>query len=410
MKRLLIVSVLLLIGCGSPAPQPATGSNAAAAPLAPNAADLDAILKAAVEQRRVAHAAAMVATKDAIVYEHAEGVPADAIYSIASLTKPVTAVAVMQLVEAGKVKLDEPAATYVPDLAKVMVLESGKMRPPKSAPTVRQLLSHTAGFGYEFLNEDLFALVGKKQVPSMMAGGDGFLKAPLLFDPGTRWEYGISFDWLGRLVERVSGQSLEAYFKEHIFDPLRMVDTSFRVPKEKLPRVAKNFQRAPDGSLAELPPMPMPPGAPTLGGGGLYSTAPDFLTFARALMNGGQAGVAKILTPESVAMMGQNQIGELRLRPFRSLMPALATDNAVLHGDGDTFGLGVAVNSKPSSTGRGTNTMSWVGIYNTFFWVDRERQIAAVLLTQMLPGLDPGPARLLEDFDRAVYSSGTVTR
>jgi CubicO group peptidase (beta-lactamase class C family) len=109
-------------------------------------------------------------------------------------------------------------------------------------------------------------------------------------------------------------------------------------------------------------------------------------------------------------MMGQNQIGELRLRPFRSLMPALATDNAVLHGDGDTFGLGVAVNSKPSSTGRGTNTMSWVGIYNTFFWVDRERQIAAVLLTQMLPGLDPGPARLLEDFDRAVYSSGTVTR
>jgi CubicO group peptidase (beta-lactamase class C family) len=404
MKRFLTLSLLLLAGCGTPAPQHSAATDAASTAAAPNTADLDAILKAAVEQRRVPHAAAMVATKDVVVYEGAEGVPGDAIYSIASMTKPVTAVAVMQLVEAGKVKLDEPAATYVPDLATVMVLDAGKMRPPKSAPTVRQLLSHTAGFGYEFLNAELFDLVGEKQVPSMAAGGDGFLRAPLLFDPGVRWEYGINFDWLGRLVERVSGQSLEAYFRDHIFGPLRMMDTSFHVPPDKEARVAKSFQRAKDGSLAEAPRMLPKPGMPAFGGGGLYSTAHDYLTFARAIMNGGQAGLVRILTPESVAMMGQNQIGALRLRPFRSLVPALATDNVSLHGDGDTFGFGVALNSQPSSTGRGVNTMSWVGINNTFFWVDRERQIAAVLLTQMLPGLDPGPAKLLEDFDRAVYA------
>jgi CubicO group peptidase (beta-lactamase class C family) len=309
----------------------------------------------------------------------------------------------MQLVESGRVKLDEPASRDLPELASVRVTEGGRLRPPKTAITVRQLLTHTAGFGYEFLNRELFDLVAKKEVPTIMGGGDAFLKAPLVHDPGTEWEYGINTDWLGRLVERVSGQSLEVYFREKIFTPLGMDDSFFNVPAAKRARVVRTFQRNKDGSLAELPPA-----APTSveffsGGGGLFSTAPDYLTFVRALLGGGRLGEKRILSAESVAMMGSNQIGRLMVRGLPTMVPQLATDNAVLTGDLDKFGLGFALNTKPTASGRGANTMAWAGIYNTFFWIDREKQVGAVLLSQMLPFLDPGVKKLLDDFDRAVY-------
>jgi methyl acetate hydrolase len=367
---------------------------------------VDALLRTAVQQKRVPYVVGAVADAKGVAYEHAEGVGLDAIFSIASMTKPITSIAVLQLVEAGKIKLDEAASTYAPEIGAVQVLDAGAMRPPKRPITIRHLLTHTAGFGYEFMNRDLFGMVGKGTLPSVMAGGDGFLKAPLLFDPGSRWEYGINTDWLGRIVERVSGQSLEAYFKRHIFDPLGMQDSFFVVPPDKRPRLAKMFQRTKDGALAEQPPRPAPPAVFFSGGGGLFSTARDYLTLARALMAGGQLGQARILTADSVAAMGRNQIGDLTIRPFESVMPELATDNAALAGDLDKFGFGFAFNSKPSSAGRGANTLTWAGIFNTFFWIDREKQVSAVLMTQMLPGLDPGPAKLLEEFDRAVYKAG----
>jgi len=356
-------------------------------------AELDTLLRAAVEQKRVPHFVAMVATAQGVAYEHAIGVRADALFAIASMTKPVTSIAVMQLVEAGKVKLNEPAATYLPEMAGVQVLDAGTLRPPRSPVTVRHLLTHTSGYGYEFLNRELFDWVAKGAVPSAMTGGDGYMKAPLLFDPGTRWEYGINAEWLGGLVERVSGQSLEAYFRQHIFDPLGMSDSFFAVPPHKQPRIAKTYQRKDGGALAEQP-----------GGGGLYSTARDYLTLTRALMAGGQFGQRRILTPESVAMMGQNHIGDLSIPPFlRSFMPQFVTDRAVRPGNVDKFGLGFGLNSAPVPAGRGLNTLAWSGVYNTFFWIDRENQVCAVLLTQMLPFLDPGPRTLLEEFERAVY-------
>lgn len=403
MRRLLSLSILVVaVACGSPAPP----QNAPApSPPPPNTAPIDTLLRSAVEQKRVPLVIGMVATSQGIAYERAESVAPDAIFAIASMTKPVTSIAVMQLVESGKVKLDEPAATYVADIRKAQVLDGGKRRPPNTPITVRQLLTHTSGFGYEFMNKDLFDMVGKGALPSAMAGGDGFLKAPLLFDPGSQWEYGISIDWLGKIVERVSGETLEAYFRKHIFDPLGMPDSFFVVPPAKQPRMAKMYQRAKDGGLVEPPPRPTPPVTFFSGGGGLFSTARDYMTLARAIMAGGSLGQARILSPETVAMMGQNQIGELTLRPFKSLIPDLATDDAALAGDLDKFGYGFAVNTKPSSAGRGANTMAWAGIFNTFFWIDREKQISAVLMTQMLPGLDPGPATLLEEFDKAVYAA-----
>jgi methyl acetate hydrolase len=382
---------LLLMACAPTAPQRST-------------AELDTLLRTAVDQRRVPNAVAMVGTHDAVIYRSAVKVPEDTIFAIASMTKPVTSVAVMQLVEAGKVKLDEPASTYAPELAKVQVLEGGKLRPPKSQPTIRQLLSHTAGFVYEFMNRDFRDYVAKGKASSMMTGDDKFLQAPLFFDPGTRWEYGINTDWLGRIVEKVSGLSLEAYFRQNIFDPLAMPDTFFNVPQEKQSRMAHIFQRNQDGSLAEQPASPFKPTTFFSGGGGLFSTAADYLQFTRALLSGGALGGKRILKPETIAMMGQNQIGEMSLRPFSSLVPQLAKDGATLPGGLDRFGLGFALNTKAQEKGRGANTLAWAGIFNTFFWIDRERKLSAVLMTQMSPGLDDGPAALLSDFEKAVYA------
>jgi methyl acetate hydrolase len=372
--------------------------------------DIDTLLRTAVDQQRVPLAVALVANSRGIVYEEAVGADKDAIFALASMTKPVTSVAVMQLVEAGRVKLDEPAATYVPELAAAQVRDGETLRPPKTPITVRHLLSHTSGFGYEFLNKDLFDLVAKKEIASLMAGGDGFLKAPLLFDPGTRWEYGISTDWLGRLVERVSGQSLETYFRQKIFEPLGMPDTFFNVPADKRSRIVATFARGQDGRLAEQPRPPATAVEFFSGGAGLFSTAADYMKLVRALMAGGRLEERRILTPESVAMMGTNQIGELTLRPMPSMLPQFAVDRAVLPGDVEKFGLGFALNLKATRSGRGARTMAWAGIYNTFFWIDREKHVGAVFMSQMLPYLDPGATKLLEDFDAAVYASRLISR
>ena len=370
----------------------------------PSAAEIDALLRTAVEKKRVPLVVAMVADGHGIVYEHANGSPKDAIFAIASMTKPVTSVAVMQLVETGRVKLEEPASTYVPELRDVRVLDGGTGRPPKTPVTVRHLLTHTSGFGYEFMNRELSDLVSQKVIPSAMGGGDAFLKAPLVFDPGTRWEYGISTDWLGKLVERVSGRTLDVYFNEKIFGPLGMGDSFFVVPAAKQSRMAPQFQRTSDGNLAERPRQPQKADGFFSGGGGLFSTAPDYLRFVRALLAGGQLYGQRILSENSVAMMGKNQIADLTIRPMPSLIPQFITDGAVLPGALDKFGFGFALNSGTADTARGANTMAWAGVFNTFFWIDREKQIAAVFFSQMLPFLDSDSKKVLEDFDRAVYA------
>jgi CubicO group peptidase (beta-lactamase class C family) len=205
-------------------------------------------------------------------------------------------------------------------------------------------------------------------------------------------------------VEKVSGQSLEAYFRQAIFAPLGMDDTSFNVPPAKQPRTVGVYQRAADGSLAEQPRPPAKPVEFFSGGGGLHSTAADYVKFARAMMAGGRRGPRRILTQESVAQMGRNQIGELALRPMPSFIPQLAKDRAVMPGQPDKFALGFALNTRPLEKGRGASTLSWAGIFNTFFWIDRDKKVCAVLMTQMLPFLEDGPQALVNDFDRAVYA------
>jgi CubicO group peptidase (beta-lactamase class C family) len=267
---------------------------------------------------------------------------------------------------------------------------------------VRQLLTHTSGFAYEIFNRDIAGLVQAGQLETLFTWTDGFLAAPLVRDPGTRFEYGISVDWLGRIVESVSGQSLDAYLRASIFEPLKMPDTYFNVPADKQPRVAMLFVRMPDRTLGAIP-----NGLTTVeffsGGGGLYSTASDYSRFTRAVLAGGALDGGRILRAETVALMAQNQLGDLPFAPVAALDPQIAPADLVMPGGLDAFGLGFAVNRSPLASGRGAGTLSWAGLYNTYFWIDRDKGISAVLLTQMLPFGDPAAVKLVEDFDRAVY-------
>lgn len=382
---------------------------------------IDEALRHAVAEKKVPGVVAMVAVADHVIYQGASGkrdttknipMTVDSIFHIASMTKPVTSVGVMRLVEQGRVKLDEPAATYLPELSEVQVLEEfdaktgeAKLRPPKTAPTVRQLLSHTSGFAYEFLDQRLHDYVASGAVPPIRSGDDGFLKAPLLFDPGSRWEYGISTDWLGRLIERVSGQTLEDYFREHIFQPLGMVDTFFNVPPEKQARVAAVHQHQEDGTFVEAPAQPFQLVRFFSGGGGLYSTASDYLKFERMLLGGGKLGSKRILKSETVDQMIRNQIGDLTLMELRSLMPQVARDPLRVPGSLDKFGLGFGINAKPVEGGRSSGSFAWAGIYNTFFWIDPPRKTCAVIMMQTLPFGDDVADAVVEQFERAVYAN-----
>lgn len=382
---------------------------------------IDQVLREAVDDKKIPGVVAMVATADQVSYQGASGkrdtiknisMTVDSIFRIASMTKPITSVAVMQLMENGRVKLDEPIATYLPELSQVQVLEEfdastgkAKLRLPKTPPKVRQLLTHTSGFVYEFFDPQMQAYVASGAIPSMRQGDDGFLKAPLMFDPGSRWEYGISTDVLGRLVEKVSGQTLQEYFWQHIFQPLGMSDTFFDVPAEKQPRVVALHTRQEDGSFAEPPQQPFQPVRFYSGGGGLYSTASDYLKFERMLLGGGKLGDKRVLQSETVAQMSRNQIGDLALPEMRSLSPQFAKDPIRVPGSLDKFGLGFAINTKPVEGGRSAGSLAWAGIYNTFFWIDPPRKTCAVILMQILPFSDDAANSVVEHFERAVYAN-----
>ena len=387
--------------------------------------EIDQVLRVAVDEKKIPGVVAMVAVEDRVTYQGASGkrdttknipMTVDSIFRIASMTKPITSVAVMQLVEGGRVKLDEPAATYLPELSQVQVLEEfdastgrAKLRPPKTPPTVRQLLSHTSGFGYEFFDAKLHGYVATGAVPSALQGDDGFLKAPLLFDPGTRWEYGISTEWLGKLIEKVSGQTLEEYFRLHIFEPLGMTDTFFDVPSEKQARVVALHQREEDGSVVEPAPQPFKPARFVSGGGGLYSTASDYLNFERMLLNGGKLGSKRILKSETVDQMSRNQIGDLMLVELRSLTPQFARDPIRIPGSLDKFGLGLGINTEPVGGGRSRGSLAWAGIFNTFFWIGPPRKTCAVIMMQILPFSDDAANSVVERFEGVVHANPAAT-
>ena len=383
-------------------------------------AEIDAVLQAAVDNGDVVGVVAMAATPDAVTYQGAFGkrdrtaetdMTLDSIFRIASMTKAVTSVAAMQLVEEGAVQLDEPVSSYIPgfDPRVLEGLDEGKgglrLRHPAMPVTVRQLLTHTAGFGYEMWNPLLRDAVARGLVPSLYSGGDGFLSAPLVFDPGSRWSYGISTDWLGRLVETVSGDTLEEVFRKRIFDPLRMNDTHFNLPPKKESRLATVYYRRQGGQLTDEGRRAPPVTTFFAGGHGLFSTAPDYSRFVQMLLNGGTLDDARILKPETVALMAENQIGDLEAGAMKTAMPEVSNDFDFFPGSTDRFGLGFLLNSDSVPGGRSAGSLAWAGMNNSYYWIDRDRGVVGVLMVQIRPFFDKRVVGLLENFERAVYNS-----
>lgn len=382
--------------------------------------EIDRVLAAAIDRGDVPGAVAMAATADGMLYEGAFGrraVPdgaamtADSVFWIASMTKAITSTAAMQLVEQGRLSLDGPIAELLPELAAPQVLEGfdaagePRLRPAARPITLRHLLTHTAGFVYDIWNPEMGRYMEKRGIPGIISCQNAALGLPLVFDPGTRWDYGINIDWAGKAVERVSGKKLGEYFAEHLFGPLGMRDTGFKLTPERRTRLVGMHARGEDGALSAIPfEIPQEPEF-EMGGGGLYGTAADYLAFERLFLNEGRAAGGRVLRPETVRLMRENAMGELEVRRLKTALPAYSHDAEFFPGMVKKWGLGFMISTAAVPGGRSAGSLAWAGLGNTYFWIDPARGVAAIILMQLIPFADPKALGLLDGFERAVYAA-----
>jgi methyl acetate hydrolase len=380
---------------------------------------VDKALHRAVEDGDVAGVVAIGATPNGIAFEGASGkanihqgtsMATDTVFWLLSMTKAITATACMQLIEQGRLRLDQKAGDILPQLASSKVLEGfdadGKprLRPTKRPITVRHLLTHTSGYTYANWSEALTRYEMVTGLPDIATLRNAAFDAPLEFDPGDRWEYGISMDWVGKLVEEVSDQSLEIYFRENIFQPLGMKDSGFLIGSEQKRRVATLFNRQPDGSLAPAPfEMPQRPEFFT-GGGGAFSTPQDYMRFLQALLTGGSLGGVRILRPQTVAMMMVNQIGDLNVHEMRTAHPEFSNSFDQFPTQPHKWGLSFDINEQPGPNGRSAGSISWAGLLNCYFWLDPVKKVTGAMFTQILPFFDAKVTSLYGEFERGLYS------
>jgi methyl acetate hydrolase len=371
-------------------------------------AEVDALLQAAVERRDIPSVVAVVANRDRVIYRGAFGVlddqgaiplPADAIFRIASMTKPVTSVAIMMLREQGLLELDDSIGKYVPDLVGREVIAAVNesdgtytSRPAKREITIRDLLTNTAGFGYDFSSETLCLLCkGGERSPRDL---------PLLHDPGSQWTYGMSMAVLGEAIERITGESLDLFFETRIFQPLGLNNTGFYLEREKHHRLIALFRRVNGELIGEPWPESYEPFV--AGDAGLLSTGDDYIRFLQLLLNMGQVGNTRLLTNQSVNELTMNQLGSIKVQKQPGAIPEVS--NSFPLGAGrDTFGLGFQLKEDEEDNTRSPGSYSWAGLFNTHFWADPQQGIAAVLLMQILPFYDDLCIQLLKDFEYRVY-------
>jgi CubicO group peptidase (beta-lactamase class C family) len=379
---------------------------------------IDSMLRAATRAGEVPGVVALAATANGIVYEgifgqrrlhEAPAMTRDTVFRIASMVKLITSVAALQLVEQEKLSLDAPVPDIDPALGSPQVLDGfdargiPQLRAPHRPISLRHLLTHTSGLSYRLWDAkaarygkslDLLAPEERSRAP----------RTPLMFDPGERWQYGPSIDWVGRIVESISGEPLDAYFRKHILDPLGMNDTAVVISPQQRLREASVHRRGPNGSLAPQPLERQSERQSFSGGGGIYSSGPDYLTLIRMLLQGGALDGVRILRPDTVALMGQNQIGKIEAGVLKTTTPALSNDVDFFPGISLKWGLGHMINMQPIPDGRSAGSMTWGGLLNTYYWIDPGRRIAAVFMTQVLPFADKRALQIYRQFERGVYA------
>jgi methyl acetate hydrolase len=426
-RRHMLKTTMALAATGTLPARHAGAAQHEAPPHATAFPHIDTSLRTAVASQEVPGVVALAATENSILYEgvfgsrRLSGGPAkdaamtrDTVFRIASMVKLITSVAAMRLVEQGKLSLDDPAPQIDPAIADAQVLDGFEpngtpiLRPPKRPIALRHLLTHTSGFTYRLWDAEAIRYgnaVDKVPVPERTK----LPRTPLMFDPGERWQYGTSIDWVGRIIESISGEPLESHFRKNIFEPLGMKDTTFEITPAQRTREASAHRRQPDGSLKpepmEAPPQPHAPPRHHSGGGGIYSTAPDYLTLIRMLMLGGAFEGARILEPATVALMGQNQIGSVEAGILKTTSPRVSNDVDFFHGISLKWGFGSMINMQPVPQARSAGSMTWAGLFNTYYWIDPKKRVAAVFMTQVLPFADDRALQAYRQFERGVYAA-----
>jgi methyl acetate hydrolase len=374
---------------------------------------LDTALQQGRERYKIPAVTAAVAKADSLLYQGAFGirdsasgqpVRNDSIFAVASMTKAITSTAAMQLVERGKLSVDDPVSKHLQEFASLQVLRgfdaAGKpqLSPARKPVTVRHLLTHTSGFAYDTWDGNLLRYYNS------LNGAPRPAIAPLVREPGELWEYGTSIDWVGRVVEAVSGENLEAYFQKHILKPLGMNDTSYIMTAEKFPRQVALWQRqvVGDGLLHQNPRVPpqAPPPTSFNGGGGLYSTTADYVRFMQMFLR--RKGV---LSAKSIELMSTNQTGNLAAGRLKTYKPDRSAEVDFHRGFDDRFTYGFLLNPQPYPKGRSAGSLAWAGMFNTFYWIDPSRSLCAVILMQFLPFCDAAAVSMLHDFEEAIYAS-----
>jgi methyl acetate hydrolase len=378
---------------------------------------IDGLLERAAAERVVPGVVAVAGDRDGVFYEGAFGrlavdgdvpVRPDTMIWVASMTKAITSVAALQLIEQGSLELQAPVASILPAFGRLQVLEgfdgdTPRLRAPARPATIRHLLTHTAGLGYWFANADVLRYHELTGIPDPTSGSRRMFEMPLVADPGTRWEYGTSTDWLGQVVEAVSGQDLAAYCQQGIFSPLGMADATFAPDDDQAVRMMGVHSRTPDGGLGPAPLDPLEPEFSS-GGHGAYATAADYLRFMRALLRGGELDGERILRPETVELAFTDHLCGVELPAMiRSAVPEVSNDVPSLPvAQGWGLGFHLVLEDLPGMRRAGTG--DWAGLCNCYYWIDRAAGVAGALLTQVLPFYD---ARIVETsaaFEEAVYA------
>ncbi len=370
---------------------------------------------------RVPGVVAMVTDRDGDIYSGASGerriggdpMTEDTVFAIFSTTKAIAGTTALQCVEDGLLDLDAPAKEYAPAIGNLQVIDgfddSGqpRLRAPKSDVTTRQLMLHTAGFGYDFFNEDYKRLAEEHGKPSIVTGSRASIETPLLFDPGEKWEYGTNIDWVGQVVEGIRGKRLGEVMSERVFAPLGMTDIAFTRTDNMKSRTATIHARGEDGSLTPMDDFALPDDPEVhMGGHGLYGSVPEYMKFIRMWLNDGAGPNGRVLKPETVdwAVKGA-LVPPQKVTMLPGVIPSLSNDAEFFPGLAKDWSYTFMVNSEEAPTGRPAGAIGWAGLANCFYWIDRANGVGGYWATQILPFADPESFTGYMDFETAVYQA-----